>query len=113
MLVLVILVRIAGHGEGAVDQDEHRQLAGARALHLGIDPHRAELRWLPVDEAARREVGSAGQSTRKGEGGLVFGRLLGAPEDIVFVPLDALARDLVGPGAFQAGGLERAMEVDQ
>jgi hypothetical protein len=70
-----------------------------------------ELRWLPVGEPARRVVGPAGQHAREGEGGPVFGRFLGAPL-IVFVALDALAGDLVGPGAVQAGGLERAVEVD-
>ena len=42
----------------------------------------------------------------------MFGRFLVAPL-VVFIALDALARDLVGPGAVQAGGLERAVEIDQ
>ena len=110
--VLVVAGRIAGDGERAFDEDEHRQLAGARALHLRVGLSDLELRRLPVGEPARRVVGPAGQHAREGKRGLVFGRFLVAPL-VVFIALDALARDLVGPGAVQAGRFERAVEVDQ
>ena len=81
-------------------------------MHFGGFGAGVELRWLPVGEPAGGVIGPAGQHAREGEGGPVFGRFLGAPL-VVFIALDALSRDLVGPGAVQAGGLERAVEVDE
>ena len=71
--VLVVGVGVAGDGEGALDEEEHGELACACALDLSVGVDDLELRGLAVVEAAGGEVGGAGEAAGEGEGGLVLG----------------------------------------